>query len=308
MASKWCQKTRKRVPKVPPDLVKMLQMCYACCVFWNIGNGARVFEEILHEKTCFFVTKNKNICTKINTFVVQKCMKNDAKMCAKSKFWVFQKACIFAIQVAKFVCLGVILMAKWWKKQRNLQQKSTKIMPKNHDFVPKMVLKTHPNSWNLLEKRSKKMTTGTGFYQNMPKVLYMLRFLRCPWSVPWWLLGSFLMPFWEHFGVILVPKWLQNAPKMAPQWHPNGAKKASSGMYFGDLFEHSWRPKSCKCVIQVTKNEGPHFGGGFCFGFCAMFFEFDHCFLCFLTGKFLNLWAKVLFFYDHFQNHSKNTK
>ena len=50
-------------------------------------------------------------------------MKNDAKMRAKSKFWAFQKACIFAIKVAKFGCLGVILMAKWWKKARKFATK-----------------------------------------------------------------------------------------------------------------------------------------------------------------------------------------
>ena len=59
MVSKWCQKSSKSVPKVRSGVVKMWQMCYTCCVFWNIGNECCVFEEILYEKICFFMTKKQ---------------------------------------------------------------------------------------------------------------------------------------------------------------------------------------------------------------------------------------------------------
>ena len=89
--------------------------------------------------------------------------------------------------------------------------------------------------------------------------------------------------FWTHFGGKMRPKCTQNRAQM----DPNGAKKVSSGVRFGHFFEDSWGPKSCKYAIQVTKNEGPHFGCKFWFDFCAMFFEFHHCFFMFLNAQIL---------------------
>ena len=59
----------------------------------------------------------------MNTFLHRKCMKICTKMHEKTKFWAFQKAFIFAIQVAIFGIWGVILMAKWYKKAIKLGTK-----------------------------------------------------------------------------------------------------------------------------------------------------------------------------------------
>ena len=94
---------------------------------------------------------------------------------------------------------------------------------------------------------------------------------------------------------------------MEPKWSPNGAKKVSSGVRFGHFFEDSWGPKSCKYAIQVTKNEGPHFGCKIWLDFCAMFFEFDHCFFMFLNAQILEFVRKFFVFYYNKKNNSKNT-